>query len=62
MEISDFSIRDLMHLSWKNDTVIPGFNIPYLPMMEPVVKALRDCETFGLIMVARLEWVKFKVN
>jgi ketose-bisphosphate aldolase len=60
MEISNLSIRDIMQLSWENDTVIPGFNIPYLPMMEPVVKALRDTETFGLIMVARLEWVKFK--
>src|SRR5450759_75976 len=40
--------------------VIPGFNIPYLPMMEPVVRALHDTGTFGLIMVARLEWLKFK--
>jgi ketose-bisphosphate aldolase len=40
--------------------VIPGFNIPYLPMMEPVIKALHDTRTFGLIMVARLEWIKFK--
>ena len=40
-------------------TVIPGFNIPYLPMMAPVVRALRDTDSFGLIMVARLEWVKF---
>ena len=41
-------------------TVIPGFNIPYLPMMAPVVQALRDTDSFGLIMVARLEWVKFR--
>jgi len=40
-------------------TVIPGFNIPYLPMMAPVVRALRDTDSFGLIMVARLEWIKF---
>ena len=40
--------------------VVPGFNIPYLPMMEPVVRALRDTDSFGLIMVARLEWVKFQ--
>jgi ketose-bisphosphate aldolase len=40
--------------------VVPGFNIPYLPMMEPVVRALTETETFGLIMVARLEWIKFK--
>lgn len=40
-------------------TLVPGFNIPYLPMMAPVVQALRDTDSFGLIMVARLEWVKF---
>jgi ketose-bisphosphate aldolase len=40
-------------------TAIPGFNIPYLPMVEPVVRALRDCDAFGLVMVARLEWEKF---
>jgi ketose-bisphosphate aldolase len=44
----------------KAGTAIPGFNIPYLPMMEPVVRALRDTETLGLIMVARLEWEKFE--
>jgi fructose-bisphosphate aldolase class II len=27
---------------------------------EPVIRALHDTGTFGLIMVARLEWVKFK--
>jgi ketose-bisphosphate aldolase len=29
-------------------------------MIEPVATALRDCDSFGLIMVARLEWIKFK--
>lgn len=38
---------------------IPAFNIPYLPMMEPVVRAARDLDSFALIAVARLEWVKF---
>lgn len=46
--------------AWEKGTVIPGFNIPYLPMMTPVVKALKDTNSFGLIMVARLEWVKFE--
>lgn len=41
---------------------IPAFNIPYLPMMEPVVAALRDMESFALIMVARLEWTKFEAR
>jgi fructose-bisphosphate aldolase class II len=47
-------------MAWKSGIVIPGFNIPYLPMMFPVVKALRECNSFGLIMVARLEWEKFE--
>jgi len=51
-----------MHHAWEKGIVIPGFNIPYLPMMEPVVKALSDTGTFGLIMVARLEWIKFKAG
>ena len=39
---------------------LPAFNIPHLPMMESVVKALRDTGTFALIQVARLEWEKFE--
>ena len=54
------SIEVILREAWKKRMVIPGFNIPYIPMMEPVVRALQDTGTFGLIMVARLEWVKFK--
>lgn len=54
------SVREIMQAAWKKGIVIPGFNIPYLPMMEPVTRALKDTGTFGLVMVARLEWVKFK--
>jgi len=53
-------IKTIMNRAWKNGIVIPGFNIPYLPMMEPVIRALHDTSTFGLIMVARLEWIKFE--
>jgi ketose-bisphosphate aldolase len=60
MKTSELTIKELMTLAWKNGIVIPGFNIPYLPMMEPVVRALAETTTFGLIMVARLEWMKFE--
>jgi len=43
-------------------TAIPAFNIPFLPMMEAIVKALRDTDCFGLIAVARLEWMKFEAR
>lgn len=41
---------------------IPAFNIPYLPMMEPVCKAVKDADSFSLIEVARLEIMKFQAK
>jgi ketose-bisphosphate aldolase len=58
--VSEMDIKTIMHTAWQKGIVIPGFNIPYLPMMEPVIRALQDSSTFGLIMVARLEWIKFE--
>jgi ketose-bisphosphate aldolase len=54
------NVKQIVINAWKNGIVVPGFNIPHLPMMEPVIRALSDTGTFGLIMVARLEWIKFK--
>jgi ketose-bisphosphate aldolase len=42
--------------------VVPAFNIPYLPMMEPVIRALVDEDAFGLVETARLEWFKFEAQ
>jgi len=38
---------------------IPAFNVPYLPMIEPVVQAVVDQNSFALVETARLEWIKF---
>jgi ketose-bisphosphate aldolase len=54
------STAEIVQRALQGKTVVPGFNIPYLPMVEPVVRALRDTNSFGLIMVARLEWEKFE--
>ncbi len=59
-KISEASVRDIIKKAKSKGMVVPGFNIPYLPMMKPVVQALVDTKTFGLIMVARLEWLKFQ--
>ena len=50
----------IVETAWSLRTVVPAFNIPYLPMMRPVVRALADAQAFGLIQVARLEWEKFE--
>lgn len=47
-------------LAAKQHTIIPAFNIPYLPMVEPIVKAIVDEDSFAMIQVARLEWEKFE--
>lgn len=58
--VPSMGIKTIMNKAFQSGIVIPGFNIPYLPMMEPVIRALHDTATFGLIMVARLEWIKFE--
>ena len=62
MPLTTPTMQTLMARAAQAKTAIPGFNIPYLPMMEPVVRALRDTRCFGLIMVARLEWEKFSAG
>jgi fructose-bisphosphate aldolase class II len=54
------STQLLVERACKTGTVIPAFNIPYLPMVDPVVKALKDTNSFGMLVVARLEWKKFE--
>jgi ketose-bisphosphate aldolase len=52
--------REIMLQAARLGLVVPAFNVPHLPMMEPIVEALREARAFGLIQVARLEWMKFK--
>jgi ketose-bisphosphate aldolase len=49
-----------MLTAFRTGAVVPSFNVPYLPMVEPLVAALRAENAFGLIAVARLEWIKFE--
>ena len=41
---------------------IPAFNVPYLPMIKPVVQAVADADAFALIEVARPDWLKFEAK
>lgn len=40
-------------------TVIPAYNVPYLPMIEPTIRAIVDENSVGMIQVARVEWKRF---
>jgi ketose-bisphosphate aldolase len=48
--------------AFKSGLAIPAFNVPYLPMIEPVIRAVVDQDSFALIEVARLEWTKFEAG
>jgi fructose-bisphosphate aldolase class II len=53
------STADMMDSASRAGLVIPAFNVPYLPMVEPVIQAIADQDCFALVEVARLEWIKF---
>ena len=46
----------------KARVAIPAFNVPYLPMIEPVIRAVVDQKSFALVETARLEWLKFEAR
>lgn len=51
---------DIVRRAQQKRTIIPAFNIPYLPMVKPVVEAIRQENCISMIQVARLEWEKFE--
>jgi len=48
-----------MKRAFRKKILIPAFNVAYIPMLKPIVETLVECETFGLVEVARLEVEKF---
>jgi fructose-bisphosphate aldolase, class II len=53
-------ISEIFQRARRLGIAIPAFNIPYLPMMLPVTRAVADQNAFALIETARLEWLKFE--
>jgi len=54
------TVAEIIQKAYRLGVAIPAFNIPYLPMMKPVVQAVVDVDSFALIDTARLEWIKFQ--
>jgi fructose-bisphosphate aldolase class II len=55
-------IKQIVQNASKAGLALPAFNVPYLPMLEPVVRAVVDQNSFALIETARLEWHKFEAG
>ncbi len=62
METSAESSAALIGRAYRARIAIPAFNVPYLPMVEPVIQAVVDQDSFALIETARLEWFKFEAG
>jgi ketose-bisphosphate aldolase len=45
--------------AWEKGIVIPAFNVPYLPMVKPIVEAVVKENSVAMVQVARVEWEKF---
>jgi len=52
--------REIVRRAFEEGLVIPAFNIPHLPMVEPVARAVAEENALAMIQVARLEWEKFE--
>jgi ketose-bisphosphate aldolase len=55
-------LKKIMAAAAASGTVIPAFNIPYLPMMKATAQALKQCDAFAMVEVARLELTKFEAH
>jgi len=51
--------KDIILAAAEMGIAIPAFNIAHLPMMEPLVRAVADQDSFALIEVSRIDWLKF---
>jgi ketose-bisphosphate aldolase len=60
--MSEPTPQDVLRRAAELKLALPAFNIPYLPMMAPVVQAIVDQDCFAMIATARLEWYKFEAR
>ncbi|TVR70795.1 MAG: class II fructose-bisphosphate aldolase [Spirochaetaceae bacterium] len=51
---------EILKNAWRAALPVPAFNVPYLPMMEPLIEAARAEDAFCFVAVARIEWTKFQ--
>ena len=51
--------KEAVRRARQHGVVVPAYNIPFLPMMKPVIQAVVDENSIAMVQVARLEWNKF---
>jgi fructose-bisphosphate aldolase class II len=51
---------NIVSMAYQARLAVLAFNVPYLPMLKPVVEAVVDQNIVAMIETARLEWRKFE--
>jgi len=57
--LRESSLNKIMRKAYLAHIVVPAFNIAYLPMVKPIISALKELACFGLVEVARPDIEKF---
>ena len=50
---------EIVENAYRQGIVVPAFNIAHLPMMEPIIRGVADEDSFALLGVSRIDWMKF---
>ncbi len=50
------TLSELMQKANRLGIAVPAFNVPRLPMIEPIARAVKDQGAFALIEIAQVEW------
>jgi ketose-bisphosphate aldolase len=51
--------KEIILAASKIGLAIPAFNVAHIPMVEPMIRAVADEDSFALIEVSRIDWLKF---
>ena len=51
-KVNNQTTNEIIMKANKLGIAIPAFNVPYLPMIEPVIRAVAEQNSFALIEVA----------
>ena len=55
-------MNDIVQQARAAGVAILAFNVPYLPMLKPVVDAVVEQDCVAMLATARLEWYKFEAR
>ena len=54
--------REVILKAREKGKCVPAFNVPHIPMVKPIIEAIRDENSVAMIQVARVEWEKMKAE